>query len=245
MFAAAAASVLFAAESQSPQRPDLLVADFEGETYGAWKVEGEAFGPGPARGNLAGQMKVEGFLGRGLVNSFHGGDQSTGQLTSPEITLERKFITFLIGGGGWPNETCLNLLVEGEVVRTATGPNQQPGGSERLAPASWDVTEFAGRKATVTIVDQRTDGWGHINVDHITQSDTASGPIVATVPAPAAVAMTKTLTVDGTHLLVPIASYPPGNNVVLLGIYEGDTLLQNFTASLPSATTHSGSLRIR
>ena len=40
--------------SQSPARPDILLADFEGETYGAWKVTGEAFGAGPARGRLPG-----------------------------------------------------------------------------------------------------------------------------------------------------------------------------------------------
>ncbi|MDP6059544.1 MAG: hypothetical protein QGH33_11660, partial [Pirellulaceae bacterium] len=33
----------------SAKRADVLVADFEGETYGDWKVEGEAFGPGPAQ----------------------------------------------------------------------------------------------------------------------------------------------------------------------------------------------------
>ena len=53
---------------------DLLIADFEAETYGAWKVTGEAFGPGPARGTLRGQMQVEGFLGKGLGNSFFKGD---------------------------------------------------------------------------------------------------------------------------------------------------------------------------
>src|SRR5688500_6452770 len=26
---------------------DVVVADFEGKDYGTWKVEGEAFGPGP------------------------------------------------------------------------------------------------------------------------------------------------------------------------------------------------------
>jgi fructan beta-fructosidase len=223
------------AGSQPPQRPDLVIADFEGETYGDWKVEGEAFGPGPARGTLPRQGKVEGFLGRGLVNSFHGGDKSTGQLTSPGFNIERKFLTFLIGGGGWVNETCLNLLVDGKVMRTATGNNLQPGGSERLAPASWDVSEFAGRKATLAIVDQRTGGWGHINVDHIVQSDTASGTLATTAPVPVVVTvpMAKTLTVDGTHLLVPIANYARGDNVVLLGIYDGDRLVQNFTASLP------------
>ena len=221
--------------AQPTTRPEIVIADFEGETYGDWKVEGEAFGPGPARGTLPRQMKVEGFLGQGLVNSFHGGDKSTGKLTSPEFTIERKFISFLIGGGGWANETCLNLIVDGKVVRTATGNNQQPGGSERLAPAAWDVTEFAGRKATLAIVDERTGGWGHINVDHIVQSDANSAPVAPAVVAPvvATVPLAKTLTVNGSHLLVPIANYARGDDVVLLGIYDGGRLVQSFTASLP------------
>lgn len=37
---------------------DLLVADFEAENYGDWKVEGEAFGTAPAKGTLGGQMHV-------------------------------------------------------------------------------------------------------------------------------------------------------------------------------------------
>ena len=217
--------------AQPPKRPDIVVADFEGETYGDWQVEGEAFGKGPARGTLPSQMKVDSFAGKGLVNSFHGGDKSTGKLTSPAFTIERRFITFLIGGGGWANETCMNLLVDGHVVRSATGNNSQPGGTEALAPAGWDVSEFVGRKATLAIIDQRTGGWGHINVDQIVQSDTNTAP--AGVPAPALVAMAKTLTVSGTHLIVPIANYARGADVVLLGIYDGDRLVQNFTASLP------------
>ncbi len=43
---------------------DILIADFEGE----------ALGPGPARGTLEGQMHVSGFLGKGLVNTFYKGD---------------------------------------------------------------------------------------------------------------------------------------------------------------------------
>ena len=217
--------------AQTPKRPDIVVADFEGQTYGDWQVEGEAFGKGPARGALPSQMKVEGFAGKGLVNSFHGGDKSTGKLTSPAFTIERRFITFLIGGGGWAKETCMNLLVDGHVVRTATGNNSKPGGSEALAPAAWDVAEFAGRRATLAIIDQRTGGWGHINVDQIVQADTNTDG--ARVPAPALVHMAKTLTVSGTHLIVPIANYARGADVVLLGIYDGDRLVQNFTASLP------------
>jgi sucrose-6-phosphate hydrolase SacC (GH32 family) len=149
---------------------DVLIADFEGANYGAWTVTGEAFGPGPARGTLPGQMPVTGFAGQRLVNSFHGGDTSTGTLTSPEFKIERKFIGFLIGGGKG-DKLALQLLVDGKVVRTATGPNDKPGGSEALAQESWDVSEFTGKSAVIQIVDRATGGWGHINVDQIVQTD--------------------------------------------------------------------------
>src|SRR5881394_3463453 len=83
---------------------DIVLADFEGSNYGAWKATGEAFGKGPARGTLPGQMKVDGFQGQGLANSFVGGDKSTGTLTSPSFKIERRYISFLIGGGGYSNE---------------------------------------------------------------------------------------------------------------------------------------------
>src|SRR5262249_39736690 len=125
-------------------RPDVLIADFEGDTYGDWKATGEAFGKGPARGTLPGQMPVTGYLGKGLVNSFNGGDTSTGTLTSPSFKVERRYINFLIGGGKYPGKTCINLLVGDKVVRTATGPNDKPGGSEALDWHSWDVAELEG-----------------------------------------------------------------------------------------------------
>jgi sucrose-6-phosphate hydrolase SacC (GH32 family) len=150
---------------------DILIADFEGPDYGQWKATGEAFGPGPAQGTLPGQMQVDGYKGKGLVNSFFKGDGSMGTLTSPPFKIERKFIRFLIGGGKDTEKTCMNLLIDGKIVRNATGPNDKPGGSETLAPDSWDVSEFAGQNAVIQIVDQATGGWGHINVDQIVQTD--------------------------------------------------------------------------
>jgi fructan beta-fructosidase len=154
-------------------RKDILIEDFEGETYGKWKVTGEAFGKGPARGTLPGQMHVTGYLGKGLVNSFYKGDRSTGTLTSPAFKVERRYINFLIGGGGHAGKTCMNLLHDGKVVRTATGPNTEPGGSEHLDWFTWDVADLAGKSVVLQIVDDHTGGWGHINVDHIVQSDQA------------------------------------------------------------------------
>src|ERR1017187_2726258 len=115
---------------------DILIADFEGPDYGQWKATGESFGPGPSQGTLPGQMQVDGYKGKGLVNSFFKGDGSMGTLTSPPFKIERKFISFLIGGGKDTEKTCMNLLIDGKIARNATGPNDKPGGSETLAPDS-------------------------------------------------------------------------------------------------------------
>src|SRR6266540_1045137 len=148
-----------------------LVADFGHDDYGAWKVSGDAFGEKPAHGALANQQSVDGFRGRGLVNSFLDGDKSRGTLTSPEFEVDHGYLSFLIGGGGHVGETCMNLLVDGRVVRTATGDN-----TERLKWKSWDVRELRGKKATLEIVDRHTGGWGHINVDQILLADSPARP---------------------------------------------------------------------
>ena len=160
-----------ACSGRAADRPDILVADFEKQDYGDWTTTGTAFGSGPAHGTLPNQMQVDGFLGRGLVNSFVGGDASTGTLVSTSFRLERRYLRFLIGGGKQPGKTCMNLLVDGEVARTATGPNDQPGGSEHLNWEQWEVSELAGRTAKLELIDMATGGWGHLNVDQILQTD--------------------------------------------------------------------------
>ena len=145
-----------------PERAPLVFADFEGDDYGGWTVEGDAFGRSPARGALPDQSPVDGFTGRGLVNSFLGGDGPVGKLRSPAFTIDRPWIGFLVGGGVHEGKTCVNLIVDGNVVRTATGRNR-----ERLEPHNWDVKELLGREARIEIVDAESGGWGHINVDQI------------------------------------------------------------------------------
>jgi hypothetical protein len=155
-----------------PKRPPVVLADFEGKDYGDWKVEGKAFGQGPASGTLQKQQPVSGFQGKGLVNTYLGGDdQLTGKLTSPVFTIERRFISFLIGGGRHAGKTCINLLVDGKVVRTAIGDQ-----TEKLKPRNWNVADLVGKKAQIEIVDRETSGWGHINIDQIELSDTPRSP---------------------------------------------------------------------
>jgi fructan beta-fructosidase len=152
-------------------RPDLVIEDFEGQSYGDWKVTGDAFGDAPAHGTLPNQMPVDGFQGKGFASSYHGGDGSVGILTSPAFKVERNYIQFLIGGGGFAGKTCLNLRCDDTVVRTATGLNTQPGGSEHLDWQAWDVSALAGKSVVLEIVDQATGGWGHISIDQIIQTD--------------------------------------------------------------------------
>lgn len=182
----------------------VLIADFEGADYGNWKVTGTAFGAGPAQGALAGQMFVDGFSGKGLVNSFTGGDNATGELVSPPFKIERNFVTFLIGGGGWEDETCINLQVDGKVVRTATGPNTQGGGTERLEPAAWDVRPFLGKEAVIAIIDRRQGGWGHINVDQIVLTDDRGTAPLFKPPVPLVQNVTRELVVEHQWLHFPV-----------------------------------------
>ena len=167
--------------SQEPPRTDIVIADFEGSTYGDWKVTGEAFGNGPSHGTLVGQMHVDGFTGKGLVNSFYNGDDSTGTLTSPAFRIERNYIGFLIGGGKQAEKLAVNLVIDGKRVRSATGPNDKPGGIERLVPDGWVVGEFSGQSAVIEIIDRAKGGWGHINVDQIVQTDRRPARILADV----------------------------------------------------------------
>ncbi|MFH9825506.1 GH32 C-terminal domain-containing protein [Streptomyces bobili] len=159
-----------------PPPAGTVLADFEGGTYGDWTTTGDAFGTAPATGTLPGQQEVSGFQGGGLVNSFLNGDSTTGTLTSPEFTLDKAYVNFLVGGGHHPagsdHPTAVELLVDGQVVRSTTGQD-----GEALNWASWDVKDLAGKQAQIKIVDDNSGGWGHLNVDHIMLSDTQAQPV--------------------------------------------------------------------
>ncbi len=153
-----------ASKRPSPARATapIVIADFESKQ--PWQATGTAFGRGPSTGREVPRHPARGFNGKHLISSYHGGDGATGTLLSRSFTIECPVISFLIGGGNHPGQTCINLLVDGGVVRTATGRN-----SNTLGPCEWDVSEFMNKSAKIQVVDKRTDGWGHILVDDIIQ----------------------------------------------------------------------------
>ncbi len=159
-----------AVESQKGQ----LFEDFE-SGYSKWSATGEAFGSSPVEGTLPDQQTVTGYEGQYLVNSYRNGDTSTGTLTSDAFPVEADYLHFLIGGGHHPatenDETTFNLHIGDQRVASATGDD-----AELLSWQSFDVSQYRGESAYLTIVDNNTGGWGHINVDHIWFSDESFEP---------------------------------------------------------------------
>ena len=68
-----------------------------------------------------------GYLGDQLANSFHGGDGSRGTLTSPEFTITKDYLNFLVGGGNHPH-------VAGTTLDTALRRRARSSPTSRAAP---------------------------------------------------------------------------------------------------------------
>ena len=180
-FTAVESSAEELAPAAASARPDLAVADFADGTYHNWTVTGTAFGSGPVTAaQIPAYQGDLGAKGPHWVNSHASApgntveqkDAATGRMTSRAFTLERDYLTFLIGGGNHPGRTCLNLVVADKVVRTATGAD-----NNRMRPVSWDVRPWAGQAANLVIVDEVTGAWGNIGVDDLRLSDRPRVPV--------------------------------------------------------------------
>ncbi len=154
-----------------------MLFDFElpdGQTLAdsGWTVTGD-FATDPARNpSTAGG---DYYLGAKRINTWEGGpkgDDNQGEMTSPAFTIDGDHVSFLIGGGKRTDGSLeAELLVDGQVVRTQTGPE-----AGQLNWRSWDVSDLRGRTAQVRIVDHATGGWGHLTFDHVVIGDTAASP---------------------------------------------------------------------
>lgn len=139
-----------------------LYMGFDDNDYGSWTTTGDAFGTSPIKNSNSAH------IGDGMVTSCMAGDSGTGTLTSSPFTISNNAINFLIAGGNHPNETCINLIVNNQIVRTTTGDN-----SSNLKWNGWDVSDLIGKTAQIQIVDNYTNSdWGHIDIDQIMFSDT-------------------------------------------------------------------------
>lgn len=126
------------------------------------KAKDKAFIKGPSHENTHGQRPVVGYVGRQFLSSYDniGGDALKGIIESPEFTIEKKYLKFLVGGGTQSDVTSVNLVIDGKNVLTAVG-NQ----TDTLNEITWDLSNFKGKKAFIKIVDLALYPWGFIWAD--------------------------------------------------------------------------------
>ena len=106
-------------------------------------------------------------------------DNHRSELLTPPFEVKLDYITFLLSGGRMPGEACINLLVDGKVMRTVTGEN-----NDLLNWVAFDVKDLRGKEARIQVLDTSIATFGYITIDCVCQSPDPKGAtrIIATPP---------------------------------------------------------------
>ena len=161
-------------------RGDILIEDWNKETYEGWSIEGTAFGSGPilktqfpnSMGNIGGDTER-------VANSHvptHS-DGATGKLTGKPFLIDRDYLVFWVGGGNNPGQTGVNLLVDGKIVAFATGDSKN-----EMHKVTLDLRKLHGKQGVLEIVDNSTGPWGNVGVGRIVLSDKSNQPPFEQLP---------------------------------------------------------------
>lgn len=178
---------------------EVVVAEFEeanAHKAAGWTSEGLAFQPDLAQGTRTMRRRVGPFSGSFFLTSHGGSESEVGRVVSPLFPLELDFLSVTMSGGRFPQRICVNLWIGEEVVRSATGNND-----DNFEMVALDIREFRGRMAKIEILDQHRGIWGHINVDRIVQTtNPGEARRIDSRPPPAAELPGVALTTAGRRL---------------------------------------------
>lgn len=169
--------VIFSASevSMAEARKEVLFEDWSSGTYGKWVATGTAFGDKPQRVDQLPSYMGPVHAGTTYVVNTHQtrngedvvkADTHKGRLKSPEFKIDRKFINLRVGGGNHKDGTCVNLVVDGKIVRSVTGRN-----SNAMAWEALSVAEFEGKSAYLEVVDEVAGGWGQVSLGEVVFAD--------------------------------------------------------------------------
>ena len=144
---------------------EVVVSEFEepnSHKAPGWVNEGAAFQGDLAQGTRVMRRRVGPFHGAVFLTTHGKSESEIGRLVSPPFPIELDFVAVTMSGGRVPQRVGVNLYVGDEIVRSATGNND-----DNFETVALDVREFRGRMARVELLDQHRGIWGHLNVDRI------------------------------------------------------------------------------
>ena len=210
--------------------PEILLTSFE-DGWGEWLVEGDAFGEEPhSREQLLDEQPAE-VKGQHAAHSHDRrpgtegkeSDARKGKLTSPTFLLDRDYLLFMIGGGNHAGRTCVNLIIDEEVVYSETGRKHN-----RMHEVRWDVGRWRGQEAQIEVIDDHDGDWGHISCDHFLLSDQS----IEEIPVRSLIEqVAQEQQLDGNELREWIRLWPglERREATKGPLRDGDLLLEDFS----------------
>lgn len=165
----------FTADADSIHAPQAPVGGTVFENWNGSRFETLSWVP---TGDFVGEAPSNGQV----LTLWDNGDGDTGTLTSKKFDIFTDYIQMQIGccnnpynastyGTSQDTETAVNLVIDGDVVRSTTGVS---GGD--VIWRSWNVADLVGRTAQIELVDASTGGYGHLDVGQIVFTNNALPP---------------------------------------------------------------------
>jgi putative membrane-bound dehydrogenase-like protein len=144
-----------------------LNLNFEAGSLKDWTTTGEAFKGQPVKGPIDpkrpfGADKVSNHQGDYWIGGYELlRDEPKGTLVSAPFKVTQPWASFLIAGGDLPG-TRVEIVMkdDNKAIHTARGQN-----TETLARSVVDLRKFAGRDIFIRVIDEQSEGWGHVNFD--------------------------------------------------------------------------------
>jgi putative membrane-bound dehydrogenase-like protein len=142
-----------------------LNLDFEAGTLKDWVASGEAFDKQPVKGDTVTARRSDmrsGHQGSYWVGTYEfAGDKPQGTLASVPFKVTQPYAAFRVGGGAQANTRVELVRADPQqVILKVSGEN-----SENMRPVVVDLRPHLGKDIFIRVVDQASEGWGHINFD--------------------------------------------------------------------------------
>ncbi|TYP71890.1 beta-fructofuranosidase [Paenibacillus methanolicus] len=197
---------------------------FEAGNLSGWIVESGAAFTDAAVSNQSVFWDTQPFNQKGAYHLWghQNGDAATGVLKSQNFTLGGNGqISFLVGGGSDIDKLYVAFIraADGKELFRSTGPGTywnwqtSKGETESYTRRYWDATAYIGTSMYIKVVDDRTDAWGHINLDDFLvpvqggTADTQAPTAPANLQAPSKTSNSVTLSWGASSDNVGVTGY--------------------------------------